>query len=155
MPSSNVPSSRALAGRDAGQDLDALVDRLDRVDVELPFADGLDDVGPEHQVLDVLVRDDDALGSGQALGPADVEKALDLLVDAADGLDLALLVERSGDGDVLAERQPGQAGEDGIDLGRGGAVAVDSAVGLLEGERGREGERLVLARTSPGDSRPG
>ncbi len=111
------------------------VDRPDRIDVELPGLDRVDDVGPEHQVLDVLVGDDDALGPGQALGLADLEESLDLLVDSADGLDLAFLIERAGDGDVLAEGQAREAREDGVDLGRGGAVAVDAAVGLLEGER--------------------
>ena len=81
---------------------------------------------------------------GQPPGPADLEEPLDLLVDAADGLDLALLVERAGDGQVLPEGDPGEAGQDGVDLRRRGAVAVDARVGLLEGQGRGEGERLLL-----------
>ena len=122
---------------------------LDRVDVELPFGHGLHDVLPQHQVLDVLVGHDDALGAGDPLGPADVEEPFDLLVDAPDRLDLALLVDRTGHGEVLAEGKLGQAGEDGIDLGGGGAVAVDAGVGLLESKARGQREGLVLGVFPP------
>ena len=122
------PVFQGPAGLDARQDFDPVIDGLDRVDVEFPRLDGLDHVGPEHQVLDVLVRDDDALGPRQSLGAANLVESLDLLVDAADGLDLALLVQGPGDGDVLAEGEAGEAGEDGVDLGGRRAVPVDAAV---------------------------
>ena len=97
------PVFQGPAGLDARQDFDPVIDGLDRVDVEFPRLDGLDHVGPEHQVLDILMRDDDALGPRQSLGAANLVESLDLLVDAADGLDLALLVQGPGDGDVLAD----------------------------------------------------
>ena len=48
-------------------------------------------------MLDVRFGDQHALLAGQLLGPADVEETLDVLVDAADGLDLTVLVDRAGD----------------------------------------------------------
>jgi hypothetical protein len=44
------------------------------------------DLFPQHQVPGVGGGDDDALVSAQACLPADLEKALDLLVDATDRL---------------------------------------------------------------------
>ena len=45
---------------------------------------------------------------GQASRPADIEEALNLLVDAADRLDLAVLVHRSGHRQILAQRDIGE-----------------------------------------------
>ena len=47
----------------------------------------------------------DALPAGQPAGLAGREEALDLAVYAADGLDVAVLVDRAGDGDALVERE--------------------------------------------------
>ncbi len=80
---------------------------------------------------DVALGDDDALGAGQrGVGAADLEEALDLLVDAADREDAAALVDAAGDADVLARGQARQAREDGEQLGGGGRVALDRGVGL-------------------------
>ncbi len=54
--------------------------------------DGIDDVFPQHQVLDVVPRDDNAVGPIEPPFAADVEEALDLLVDPTDRLDPAQLV---------------------------------------------------------------
>ena len=71
--------------------------------MELAVGDRLDDILAQHQAVDVGLRDDDALRAGQPLFLADVEEALDLVCCAADGLDLAVLVDRTGDGDALAD----------------------------------------------------
>ena len=98
----NLPSSPRSPAVDAGQDRDALVHGAHGVDVELAVGDRLDDILAQHQAVDVAFRDDDALRAGQPLLLADVEEALDLVRCAADGLDLAVLVDRAGDGDALA-----------------------------------------------------
>ena len=116
---------------------------LDRVDVEHPIGNRLLHVLAEDQVPDVAVRDADALVSGQAHFPADVEEAFGLLVDAADGLDLSPLVDGAGDGDVLADGDLGEGGDQDVELGRTGAVALDAAVRLLEADAGGERQRPV------------
>jgi hypothetical protein len=53
------------ACRKASQQLEALVDRVDRPDVEALGTDGIDDLLAQHQVARVGARDDDALLTGQ------------------------------------------------------------------------------------------
>ena len=65
---------------------------------------------------------------GQPLHPADVEESFYLLVDSADHLHLAVLVDRPRDRDVLANGNAGQAGQQTVKLGKRGAVAVNPAV---------------------------
>ncbi len=71
------------------------------------FAHGGNDVVAQHQVLDVVLRDDDGMRTVQSAFFADVEKSLDLFVDAADYLDAAELIDRPGDRDVLLQRTAG------------------------------------------------
>ncbi len=87
-------------------------------------------------MTDIAGRDDDTLIAGQAALFAEVEKTFDLFVDAADGLDLALLAHRTGDGQVLPDRRIGQGRKQGADFGAGGAVALDAAIGLLKDQAG-------------------
>ena len=75
---------------------------------------------------------------------AKVVEALDLLVQAADRLNVALLVDGAGDREVLADGRVGEAREDGAELGERSAVAFDGVVALLEGDAGGEREGLVL-----------
>src|SRR5260370_19908206 len=62
----------------------------------------------------------------------------------ANRLTVALLVDRAGHRYVLAERQAGKRRRERINLGRAGAVAIDSRVRLLETDAGGKRERLVL-----------
>src|SRR5262245_50768342 len=80
------------AGGHAGEELDALLDRVDGIDVKPPGLDRVHDIAPEHQRFTVHRRDQHALLSREALGSADIEEGLDLLVQAAHGLDAALLI---------------------------------------------------------------
>jgi len=80
--------------------------------------DGIDDLFFEHQVFEVGLGDDDSLFSGKAFRFADFKKAFDFLVDHADGLVMPFLVDRSGYGDALADGDIGQAGKNGVHLGR-------------------------------------
>src|SRR5690606_22033820 len=134
----------AFAGGDAGEDLDALAHGVDRVDVERPLLDRRDDIPSKHEIVDVRARDDDAFLSGRTRRAHAIEEAFDLLVDAADGLHVALLVHRARDRDVLADRQVAQARKDRVHLRGGGAVAVDPRIGLLEADARREAQRPLL-----------
>lgn len=53
------------------------------------------------------------LFAGEAVDLAHPEEALDLLVDAADGLHIAKLVDRAGNRKVLVDRLAGEGGEQG------------------------------------------
>ena len=133
-----------LSGRDAGQNLDPLVNATHRIDAKFPLFHGFDDIAAQHQVSDVGAGNENALLSGQFFEPANVEKSLDLPIDSADRLDIPILIHRAGYGSTLVNRDAGKAGENGIELCRGGAVPIDPFVGLFETEAGREGEGAIL-----------
>jgi hypothetical protein len=118
----------------AGEDFDALVNGLYRVDMEFPFLHRLHDVLSQHQVTEVEMRDHHSLPSCQSLRPADIEESLDLLIDSTDGLDLSLLVDRSGNRDRLLEGQPRKCRENSVELGARSAVSFDPLVALFEDE---------------------
>src|SRR5262245_4147545 len=92
-----------FARGDAGEDFDALRDRLDGVEVELGVGDGARDVLAEDEVLEVRAREHDALLAGEAARFAEIEEALDLRAHAADRLDFAELVDRARDRDALID----------------------------------------------------
>ena len=58
---------------------------------------GGNDVVPQHQVHRIRLGDQHALVAGQPARHAQIEETLDLLVDAADGLDLTGLADRAGE----------------------------------------------------------
>ena len=93
-----------LAGRVSGQQRDALVDGRNSKDTEAAGTARIDDILAQHQVRDVGGRNENSLVVGKAAGLADVEEALDLLVDAADGLHPALLIHRAGHRQRLLDR---------------------------------------------------
>src|SRR5690606_29592463 len=134
----------ALAGRDAGEEGDRLVDRRDRIHVEPILPHGLDDVLAQHQVLHVVLRDQHALLAGESPTLAGIEEALDLLVDASDDLHLPVLVHRAGDGERLLDREPRDRRQQRARLGDGSAVAFDAGVGLLEDEGRMDRQRRLL-----------
>ncbi|VTR65774.1 hypothetical protein DESC_370143 [Desulfosarcina cetonica] len=134
------------SGRFAGEDFDTFFNCADLPDPELTGLDGIDDTFLEHQVFYVGGRNHHALAAVQPLALAHVEETLDLLVDSADGLDLPLLVDRSGDGDALTDGQLRQAGEDRVQFGGGSTVAVDTAVALLEGEADGQAQGVTLGK---------
>ena len=148
-----APVGAALAGLDAREDFYPFVDGTDGVDGELAVLHRLHHVLAQHQVLHVGPGDQHALLLVQPPGAADVEEALDLLVDAADRLHLALLVDRAGDGQRLPDRRLRQGREQRVELRRGRAVAVHAAVGLLEDQRGGKRQRH-LQSVAPGQEPP-
>ena len=118
---------------------------LDRIDVETSVRDRLDCLRVEHQVGDVGARHQHALRAGQADRLAHAIEALDLLVGAADRLHRSVLIDRTGDRQVLANRHTAQRREQRVEFGRAGAVAVDSRIGLLEADARGHRDREFLA----------
>src|SRR5436309_2074947 len=81
------------------------------------MAGGILPICPQHQVLHVRSRDPHALLLVEPPLAADVEAPLDLLVDPADRLHLAPLVDGAGDGERLADGLLRQRREQRIELG--------------------------------------
>src|SRR5438552_15141035 len=82
--------------------------------------------------------------SGETPRLAHKEVTLDLLVHSADRLNVAALIDRSRDRDALIDGELPEAGEHRVQLGARGAVAVDAAVRLLEGQPRGERQWLPL-----------
>ena len=86
--------------------------------------------------------------TGEAGNLAHVEKPFDLLVDAADRLDPAVLVNGTGHREGLVDRRVGKRRQQGEELGGRGAVAFDPAIGLLENQTRVERERSAFAKAA-------
>src|SRR5215831_6760966 len=134
-----------LACGKAGQQAQALIDGLHREDPEPFLRRRCDDILAKHQVLDVARRNDHPLPAGEAGSAAGVEEALDLLVDATDCLDPAVLVDRARDRERLLDRRLSERRQQREEFGGRGAIAVDPAIGLLEDEAGVKRKRPCLA----------
>ena len=83
-----------------------MVDVIDRIDVKLPALHRRRHFGLKHQVVDVGARHHHALGTGQSNHLAQPVEAFDLFVGAADRLHVAVLIDRSGDRQVLPDGTP-------------------------------------------------
>ncbi len=101
----------------AGEDGEPFVYGTDGIDVELALANSVHYLLTEHQVPNVLNGDDDPLVAGETARLAEPEEAFDLGRGAADGLNLAVLVHRPGDGDPLLDGITRQTGEQRVELG--------------------------------------
>src|SRR5262249_19327171 len=112
-----------------------------------------DDILAQHQVFDIAHRDDDALPPGKPGYAAGVKKALDLLVDTADRLDSAELIDRAGQREVLTDRHFGKRRQQGEKCGSIRAVSVDPPIGLLEDKTGVERQGRGAAKTARRESR--
>ena len=92
-----------VTGGNAGEEFDSLVDGVGRVDVEFASVDRVNDGAAEVEVFHVAGWQHDALGAGDAFFPANPIITLDFMVHPAHRLDFTVLVDRSGDGDFLAD----------------------------------------------------
>ena len=90
----------------------------------------------EHQIAHIGLGNQHPLLTGQAALHAHVEKAFDFLIHPTDRLDLTPLVDGASDGQVLPQRQVGHTGQNGIEFGRGGAITINAAIGLLKTQTG-------------------
>ena len=66
--------------------------------------DGRSDAPAQGQMLDVGLRNDHRLATRKTALGADIEEALDLLIDTTDRLDITKLVDRAGNGKGLVDR---------------------------------------------------
>ena len=89
-------------------------------------------------MLDIAGRNDDALAPGETGNLAGIEEAFNLLVDPADRLDPAELVDGSGDSEGLLARHLGECRQQREQFGCRGAIAIDPAIGLFEDKTGVE-----------------
>src|SRR5690606_36493786 len=106
-----------LAGGNAAERRDRFVHGANRMDVKTTVRYGVHDVLSQHQMLDVVRRDQYALTSRQALLTTEIEKPFDFLVDAADSLYAAVLIDRSGDRHGLRHGNVRQGRQEGARLG--------------------------------------
>ncbi len=90
---------------DTRQQFDSLFNRIDREDVEFTALDGMHHIEVEHQITLIRPRDQNTLAASQADCFTDLEKALDLLVGSSDRLHRAVLIDRSGNRQILPDGQ--------------------------------------------------
>jgi len=112
----------------------------------LPLCSRRNYIAAQHQIFDVAGGNNDALVSVKANRLASVEESLYLLVDTADCLDLAALIDRTSDCEALLDSRLGQGREQREQLGGRRAVAIDPTIGLLEDEACIERERPCPAK---------
>ncbi len=89
-----------------------------------------------------MCRQDNTLGAGKALVLADLEEAGDLFVNTANSLDVALLVDRACDANVLPHRDVGDSTQESNYLGSRGTVTIDTTIGLFKCNAGCKGNGL-------------
>src|ERR1700726_403760 len=99
------PVGIALSGPYAGENLDSFLDPGDGKDLEFAGRNGIDHIIPQHQVFNIFRGDHDSLPPSESLHAADIVETFDLLIDSADRLDIPLLADRAGHGDLLADGQ--------------------------------------------------
>ena len=64
----------------------------------------------QHQFINILYRNNNALCAAQPACFAHVVKSFDLQIYAADRLNLTFLIDRSGYGNILPDRNAGKTG---------------------------------------------
>ena len=99
----------------------------------------------KHQILLVLMRNDDTLFSRESPRFADAEKPFDFLVHATDGLNFSLLINGTRNGEVLSDRSFCETGDDRINFCGRCTIAIHSAIRLFERETCVHGERSLLS----------
>ena len=99
----------------------------------MPLCSRRNYIAAQHQIFDVAGGNDDPLVTVKANRLASVEESLDLLIDTADCLDLAALIDRTSDCEALLDWRLGQGREQREQLGGRRAVAIDAQ--LRRGDR--------------------
>lgn len=140
------PGPFGAEGAHAGQQGHAVGDMVHGPDVEAPAAATASQTSSASIRWQAVARDQDALVAVQPSRRADAEKS-SIFVDAADGQHLAEGVDGAGDGDALPQRQAGQRGQQGVELGRR-RIALDARITLLE-----QAMEAVSARRASGANR--
>ena len=116
---------------------------MGRVNVKLALGGRLTHFGTQHRVADIAVRDNHTLLAAQATCPADVKKSLDLFIHPANRLNLAMLIDRSGERQRLVDRVVADGRQQCTQLAQSGAVPLHLAIRLLEDQAGRYRQGLM------------
>ena len=90
---------------------------------------------------DIGGRDQHSLLARQPARSADIEEALDLFVDPADGLDLPILADRAGHCQRLLTGRPEMADNRAYNSADEALSPFDAPIGLFENQTGRQRER--------------
>ena len=81
-----------------------LVNLADRPDVELSQANRFDNIVTQNEMLYIGSGDANALVTRKPLFTADIEKAFDFFIHAANGLDFSSLIDGTGQRQILSQR---------------------------------------------------
>jgi len=98
-----MPLAVDLASGQASKHLDAFIDGPHGMNVKALLPHRIDHILAQHQMLDVGLGNQHALLAGQSAVTADIEKSFDFFIGPADRLDLAVLIDRAGYGQGLAD----------------------------------------------------
>src|SRR4029077_19361607 len=135
----------ALTRGDSRENFHTFVDAIYSIDMEPPVFYGFDNVRPEHQIAQIRLGHQHALISRNSLESTDIIETFDLVVDTANGLDLAVLIHRARDSDTLLDRKSRKTGKSSVQFRGGGAVAIHAIIGLFEANTGGEGQLPFLS----------
>ncbi len=119
---------------------------IHRVDMELAGFDSGDHLIREVELLGVGAGQQDALFACQTVDLAHPEEAFDLLVDAANSLHIAKLVDCTRYRKVLVNGLAGEGREQGTQTGQRSAVTINFVIGLLEHQVGGERRGVLGAK---------
>lgn len=87
-----IVSGSPASPADSGENFQTLVNRLNRIDVELSLSHGVDNIRSQNEVSHVCSRDHDALPTGKPLDPADIVETLDFFIHTPYGLHFSPLI---------------------------------------------------------------
>ena len=90
-----------LAGSKPCEQFEHVVDLIRDPQMELAGPYGIHDVLPQHQVPAISGGEEYALRARKPLGSTKIEEPFGFFGNTADGLHLAVLVDRTGDGEIL------------------------------------------------------
>ena len=91
-----------------GEQGDGFIDGCDGIDMKLPGLHCINDILAQHEMADVGMWNHNPLITGKPFFPTDIKEAFNFLADTPDGLNLTVLIDRTGNGEVLSNRDPGQ-----------------------------------------------
>ena len=136
---------RVAAGL-TGQYLQCLSHRFHRINMKLTGLTGGHDLIAQHEITGVGLRHDGTLGAIQTEGRTGIEMTVNLLVHAANGLYVAMLIDGTGHGDTLTNGHAGQGADETAELGAGCGVTINATIALLKGDGRAESQRVLGAQ---------
>ena len=93
-----------LSRRKSGEKKQGFLDAGNRIDGKFFLFHGPEDVGSQHQMIDVVGGNKDALRPCESVAGADLEKAFNFTGDTADGHDLPRMADGARKGKIKPDR---------------------------------------------------